>query len=322
MNGVGTTFGPFIGGILFECGGFPLPFIVSGGLLVFCALAAAIVLDPSEELRQTREEGEEEEELDRNIGEGGKKKKGSLICSFPVVLGLLITILTGAANQWYQPTLEPYVRKEFNMTSFQASMLFIIDGAVYAVASPLIGFLLDRVLEPSLCLLGGTATIGLGFVILAAPPIILNPSLAQICVGAALHGLGMSACFIASLTLMTETGGKSVTVDQVAMMTSLWITAENIGSFLGAVGGGAAYDSVGWSSSCLLVSLMQLLGIALIIIFTILSCCSDSKFRRFWKRSKKDEPLLGEGNGRKAAYGACDERGGVVDVEARSARGL
>jgi len=322
MNGVGTTFGPFIGGILFECGGFPLPFIVSGGLLVFCALAAAIVLDPSEELRQTSEEGEEEEELDRNIRGDGKAKKGSLICSFPVVLGLLITILTGAANQWYQPTLEPYVRKEFNMTSFQASMLFIIDGAVYAVASPLIGFLLDRVLEPSLCLLGGTATIGLGFVILAAPPIILNPSLAQICVGAALHGLGMSACFIASLTLMTETGGKSVTVDQVAMMTSLWITAENIGSFLGAVGGGAAYDSVGWSSSCLLVSLMQLLGIALIIIFTILSCCSDSKFRRFWKRSKKEEPLLGEGNGRKAAYGACDERGGVVDVEARSARGL
>jgi len=322
MNGCGTTFGPFIGGILFECGGFPLPFIVSGGLLVFCALAAAIVLDPSEELRQTSEEGEEEEELDRNIEGDRKEKEGSLFCSFPVVLGLLITILTGAASQWYQPTLEPYVRKEFNMTSFQASMLFIIDGAVYAVASPLIGFLLDRVLEPSLCLLGGTATIGLGFVILAAPPIILNPSLAQICVGAALHGLGMSACFIASLTLMTETGGKSVTVDQVAMMTSLWITAENIGSFLGAVGGGAAYDSVGWSSSCLLVSLMQLLGIALIIIFTILSCCSDSKFRRFWKRSKKEEPLLGEGNGRKAAYGACDERGGVVDVEARSARGL
>ena len=29
---------------------------------------------------------------------------------------------------------------------------------------------------------------------------------------------------------------------QVAMITSLWITAENIGSFLGAVGGGAAYD--------------------------------------------------------------------------------
>jgi len=320
MNGVGATFGPFIGGILFDCGGFPLPFIISGGLLVFCALAAAVVLDPSEELRQTRED---EGELERDIRGGGKQRKGSLFCSLPVILGLLSTILTGAANQWYQPSLEPYVRKEFNMTSFQASMLFIIDGAVYALASPLIGFLLDRVLEPSLCLLGGTATIGLGFVILASPPLILSPSLAQICVGAGLHGLGMSACFIASLTLMTEAGGKSVSVDQVAMITSLWITAENIGSFLGAVGGGAAYDSVGWSNSCLLVSLMQLLGIGLIIGFTLLSCCSTSKFRRFWRRSKKEESLLGgEGNQRKATYGACDHSDGVVDVEANGVRGL
>ena len=72
----------------------------------------------------------------------------------------------------------------------------------------------------------------------------------------------MSACFIASLALMTETGGKSRSVSQViveadmvvgisllklrpkqvAVLTSLWISAENVGSFLGAVGGGAAYD--------------------------------------------------------------------------------
>ena len=36
--------------------------------------------------------------------------------------------------------------------------------------------------------------------------------------------------------------GINMTDKQVAMITSLWITAENIGSFLGAVGGGAAYD--------------------------------------------------------------------------------
>ena len=39
---------------------------------------------------------------------------------------------------------------------------------------------MSRLLEPSFCLLGGTVTIGLGFVILAAPPPILAPSLAQV----------------------------------------------------------------------------------------------------------------------------------------------
>ena len=126
----------FIGGMLFDCGGFPLPFIVSGGLLVFCGLAAAIVLDPSEELRQAREEGEEkDEELESDASGDGEGK--SFFRSTPVILGLLITILTGMANQWYvnvlvllfaqrqiryQPSLEPYVRKEFSMTSFQVSL--------------------------------------------------------------------------------------------------------------------------------------------------------------------------------------------------------
>ena len=113
-----------------------MPFIVSGGLLVFCGLAAAIVLDPSEELRQAREEGEEkDEELESDASDDGERK-GSFFRSTPVILGLLITILTGMANQWYvnfldlpfakrqiryQPSLEPYVRKEFSMTSFQVS---------------------------------------------------------------------------------------------------------------------------------------------------------------------------------------------------------
>ena len=45
--------------------------------------------------------------------------------------------------------------------------------------------------------------------------------------------------------------------------------------------------------------------------------------RRFWRRSKKEgSPLLGEGNVSKAAYGACDQRDGVLDVEAGDARGL
>ena len=46
-------------------------------------------------------------------------------------------------------------------------------------------------------------------------------------------------------------------------------------------------------------------------------------FRRFSRISKKEETLLGgEGNQRKATYGTCDHSDGVVDVEARGARGL
>ena len=52
----------------------------------------------------------------------------------------------------------------------------------------------------------------------------LLPQTPQICVGAGLHGLGMSACFIASLTLMTESGGKSLGADQVVFFLLNGIT--------------------------------------------------------------------------------------------------
>ena len=120
-----------------------MPFIVSGSLLVFCAFAAAIVLDPTEELSQAREG---EGDLHGGNDERDVKKIGALLCSFPVLLGLFITVLTGMASQWwvpqpqlvlcsfifqtyfrYQPSLEPYVRKKFNMTSFQVHDLNIVQ---------------------------------------------------------------------------------------------------------------------------------------------------------------------------------------------------
>ena len=44
--------------------------------------------------------------------------------------------------------------------------------------------------------------------------------------------------------------------------------------------------------------------------------------RHCFGRSKKNDPLLGDGQQKKPTYGACDPRGGVVDVEACIARGL
>ena len=67
---------------------------------MFCAFAAAIVLDPTEELSQARE-GEGEGDLHGGNDERNVKKKGALLCSLPVLLGLFITVLTGMASQWW-----------------------------------------------------------------------------------------------------------------------------------------------------------------------------------------------------------------------------
>merc|ERR1712179_782306 len=59
----------------------------------------------------------------------------------------IVTICTGISTGWYQPTLEPYVREQFSLTPTQASLLFLIDGGVYAVVTPIVGRLLHKGLD-------------------------------------------------------------------------------------------------------------------------------------------------------------------------------
>ena len=91
----------------------------------------------------------------------------------------------------------------------------------------------------------GSGIICFGYLLLApAPPFLFAPSLVQIGLGAGLHGVGMAMNFIGTLTLMTsQTEKKGSNSEQIqGMVTSIWITCESLGGFIGAAAGGAAYD--------------------------------------------------------------------------------
>eukprot|EP00090_Calanus_glacialis_P029708 TRINITY_DN47709_c0_g1_i1.p1 TRINITY_DN47709_c0_g1~~TRINITY_DN47709_c0_g1_i1.p1 ORF type:complete len:472 (-),score=104.19 TRINITY_DN47709_c0_g1_i1:99-1514(-) len=278
MIGFGTTIGPFIGGLLFEYGGFCLPFATCGILLLFCGCLACLVLDPREEEKAAAEEEER-----------GPAVAGSfrLLLSTPVMLlACLVTVVTGMSTQWYQPSLEPYVRTQFGMSPFQASLLFIIDGCTYALVTPIIGKLLDKGLDCRVVLVFGSGIICFGYLLLApAPPFLFAPSLVQIGVGAGVHGVGMAMNFIGTLTLMTqESGRKSADSEQIqGMVTSIWITCESLGGFIGAAAGGAAYDKLGWSSSCVMVAGCQTVAMVLVVsgwLAGIVSLYTNSKVYR------------------------------------------
>jgi len=317
MNGVGTTFGPFIGGILFNYGGFCFPFAVSGGLMIASGLAGILVLDPSEEAEESgAEESGAEESLESPESPEERNRFSVLLRSYSVVLSVTITVTTGVAMQWFQPCLEPYVREQFQLSPYQASMLFVIDGAVYALASPVIGFLLDRCLDPLLCILGGTTTICLGYLLMGPlPPFLIQASLPQVCVGLALLGLGMSANFMGTLTMMSREGEKKGKSNEMAgLITSLWITCENMGSFLGATGGGAAYDKLGWRITCLVIASILMIAVLLIIGGKISKSCSELIRRA--SRVSKDGPRNSLLSGKTmTGYGSCHDNNGCIIID-------
>ena len=121
MFGAGTTIGPFVGGFLFEYGGFLLPFATCGGLLLLSGFVALWLLKDTETTDDTTsdessDDSEESDDVGVVVVRGSYR---SLLCSPLIIVSALVTFLTGVSTQWYQPSLEPYVRQQFGLSSFQ-----------------------------------------------------------------------------------------------------------------------------------------------------------------------------------------------------------
>jgi len=286
MVGLGTTIGPFIGGILFDYGGFYLPFTVCGSLLVASACVAHCVLDPKEE-----QAGVSKEE------DAGVTTYRILLCNPVMIVTCIVTICTGISTGWYQPTLEPYVREQFSLTPTQASLLFVIDGGVYAIVTPIVGRFLDKGLDCKCILLVGSAIILIGYLLLApAPPFLLSPSLLQMCLGAGVHGAGMAFNLIGTLTLLGR--GHPDTEQVQGMVTGIWITCESLGGVIGSVGGGASFDKFDWVTSCLLAASSQMVSIVMLVI----GCMVPIIAKKMESQSEEEKLLKNDWNNN---YGAC-----------------
>ena len=72
-----------------------------------------------------------EENVDYEQVEGPVEKVSYMnLLSNPVMItACIVIILTGISTEWYQPSFEPYVRKQFGMSSFQVIIynLFIFN---------------------------------------------------------------------------------------------------------------------------------------------------------------------------------------------------
>ncbi|KAI8508605.1 hypothetical protein Bbelb_137040 [Branchiostoma belcheri] len=127
--GLGMMAGPPIGGVLYNLGGFKLPFFAVGGLMFgCCAVLAALI--------PTQIDDEQ----------GGKKDVSLLdFLKIPsVILACEITVVGYVVINYLEPVIQPYLAKEFSVTPPQVGLLFLLLASVYAVCAPVWGWLADK----------------------------------------------------------------------------------------------------------------------------------------------------------------------------------
>jgi len=262
LFGLGMMAGPFVGGVLYEYGGFYLPFVVNGGSMVICSITALILFKTK--LKSKPAHLSEDAKSD-NI----PKTKFSSLLKIPAVLYSCIVLgLSGISCTWYLPTLQPFLESEFHLDSVATGALLMVDGVTYALFTPFWGWILDAGrLSPLQTLFIGNLCIIVGYSFLGPAPFLffIPSTVYMVGIGMTVHGFGVASCFLTTLTLMLSSvkSGRVPDTEQTnGMVTSLWFSFECLGGYLGSAGGGWAYDEIGFRNSTLIVIGIQ--GFALL----------------------------------------------------------
>ncbi|XP_076325871.1 MFS-type transporter SLC18B1-like isoform X4 [Tachypleus tridentatus] len=152
--GFGTAIGPAVGGLLYEIGGYMVPFFVLGGILMTLTLILFLYLPESE---QTFEE--ESGNFFRVILDFG-----FFVDMLNILTGLLFIGFNGA-------TLEPHIR-QFDLKHSTIGLIFIISGGVYVCGTLFWGHVSDKMPNSRAPLFLASALYGTTCLLLGPAPFI------------------------------------------------------------------------------------------------------------------------------------------------------
>ena len=247
MTGLGSTFGPYVGGLLYVAsaplGGhlqFFMPFLVCGAIAILVG-STMLMVQKSAARRISESESD---------GESESESETASTSMLPILNIRIVTLLAAhgvAAAAWYalDPTLEvKMTATPFHQTPPQVGLLFLFQGIVYTALALPIGLAVDK--RPPMALFIsflGVACLPVGWAMLGPFKLgPLNTHFAFDNIYAVLGGLFVLAlgntmvCVPALPAMMLALGGRA-SDEQVVTLTALWTSAYAVGGIVGTVAG-------------------------------------------------------------------------------------
>jgi len=262
--GMGQFAGPTVGGALYEVGGYRLPFVVLGVVLVFVTGLSMIVL-PMDPILE-----EEDEENCKKTTQAGmiQALKVPAIAFFAVSI-----VFESFSSGFLQSTLEPHLR-QLQLSPLKMGFMFVLNGGAYALTAPLWGILSDKIKFPKLLVFIGAILVSVSFLLLGPAPFIPLETTIPLCVLALIFlGVGCSAELVAtfggSLAAAHEAGFPQ-DLSTCGLISGIWAACFSLGSFAGPSAGGAAMEAFGFKWASQIVVAMHVL-LAVVTAYLMLS---------------------------------------------------
>jgi len=305
--GIGMIMGPTVGGALYEAGGFTLPFVTLGGVLVCATIFTTIILPHSTD------------------SGGSNQEKPSMLKALKVpsiVMACYSVACSASSLGFIQATLEPHLR-DFNLSALRVGAFFVISGGCYGVSAPLWGLFCDRK-PPKVASMAGAILMIVAFSFMGPLPVFhIQKTIPIVSVALIAHGIGLGAEVVAGFAdahKQALVAGFPDTVDTYGLISGLWTSVFALGAFIGPTVAGILFDAVGFPWAALFIVVNQIVVvISLSVFFVKDGLCHDPSIKdedidertpvisvHPAASAASDEHQNGSGGGSAGGYGAVD----------------
>lgn len=268
--GAGLVAGPMVGGCLYQVGGFMVPFVSIGLLLLVCDVLVYFLLPATE--------GPNDQKTGSMLKFWGNP--GILLDAYCVFCTFVIIGYNAAV-------LEPHLR-QFNLEPYLIGMVFVLNGTVYACTAWIWGRMADKTVRTKeLCILACLLLCTSLLLVGPAPFLPFPTAIWTVMLALGLFGLGSGGTIVASFVGSfrdTIKRGFSDDLSTYGLVSSVFTVSHSMGAFVGPTLGGYLLDSVGYR-----MGTMVLLGNEVLLI---LALCIYVVVHR--QPSQDKEPLLKE----------------------------
>ncbi|XP_046368872.2 MFS-type transporter SLC18B1-like [Haliotis rufescens] len=285
--GLGMTVGPAIGGFLYTLGGFHLPFVVVGCLIVLSLPFNYFLLPSVRDARHFKSTN-----ADRAVSKPKGISATRTILRDPTALVTLLSVVLGA-GVWavLDPILEPRLT-DFDLTPEMSGVIFLILSASYALGSPISSWVADRLPDNRILMVPGFLACAISHLLLGGSPLLgFDPDYREIwltIVSLMTLGFAISMAVIPSYQIVLDVATDSGLEDNMetnGAVAGIWCSMYAVGDFIGPIFGGWMADDGGFAWT------LTYTGLACIVvsILLIISAVCDKKCRKPRKSPTDDE---------------------------------
>ncbi|KAK3706561.1 hypothetical protein RRG08_055001 [Elysia crispata] len=257
-SGIGLMVGPALGGLLYQVGGYGLPFYVMGILIL---LNGALIYKFLPQIQDT----------------STPRKKGALklLTSVYVWVSMVIILCASTGISFIDPTLSPHL-EQFDLSPLLIGLVFTIAPALYGISAPLFGYLSDTKGYIFSILILGNLGNGISYLLLGPSPYLpfLPSKLWVVIIGMTLLGLCIGAAVIPTVKCMLVGAcdiGFENNLDTYGIVSGLFNSIWCLGGFVGPSLGGVLVNEIGFDKASTVIALFSFLSVICTVMYFILS---------------------------------------------------